>query len=163
MPKKLVLASLTLAETKKTGNALGALLRGGDVVLLNGELGAGKTTITKAVAKGLGIRSARYVVSPSYAIINEYDAKLKIYHFDLYRLESVDEFNELGAYEYFQGDGVSLIEWGDKFSEAMPKERLEILLEYAGEDKRDITITAYGKRYKEVLSHFQGTCCKKDA
>ena len=155
MPKKLALTSLSLNETKKLGNALGKALKGGDVVLLNGELGAGKTTITKSIAKGIGIKSARYVVSPSYAIINEYDAKLKIYHFDLYRLANADEFHELGAYEYLDSDGVCLIEWGDKFTEAMPNQRLELKLEHAGEKERNATLTAYGKRYEEILKELK--------
>jgi tRNA threonylcarbamoyladenosine biosynthesis protein TsaE len=152
MPKKLVLASNNLSETKKIGKALGRLLKSGDVVLLNGELGAGKTTLVKAVSTGLGIKSDHYVVSPSYAIINEYNANLKIYHFDFYRINNIDEFYELGPYEYLSGEGVCLIEWGDKFKDAMPKERLEILLEQTGTFKRRMTVTAFGRRYKEIAA-----------
>jgi tRNA threonylcarbamoyladenosine biosynthesis protein TsaE len=150
MPKKLVLLSQSPGETKNIGSKLGALLKAGDVVLLNGELGAGKTTIAKAIAKGLGIKTDHYVVSPSYAIINEYNAKIKIYHFDLYRIDHQDEFFELGADEYFQGDGVCLVEWGDKFTDAMPKERLEVLLEHVSATQRRITIKAFGKGYGEI-------------
>lgn len=155
MPKKLIFDSLILSETKKIGRTLGTLLREGDTVLLNGELGAGKTTVAKSISKGLGIKTMRYVVSPSYAIINEYDARIKIYHFDLYRLASAEEFEELGAYEYFGADGVCLIEWGDKFPDAMPKERLELLFEHAGGDKRDLTITASGNRYEKILAELK--------
>ena len=155
MPKKLVLLSQSQGETKNIGSKLGALLKAGDVVLLNGELGAGKTTIAKAIAKGLGIKTDRYVVSPSYAIINEYSAKIKIYHFDLYRIDHPDEFFELGADEYFQSDGVCLVEWGEKFADAMPKDRLEVLLEHIGTTQRRITIKAFGKGYNKITADLQ--------
>jgi tRNA threonylcarbamoyladenosine biosynthesis protein TsaE len=152
MPKKLTVNSSSLNETKKLGVKLGALLKTGDVILLSGELGAGKTTIAKAISKGLGIKSDHYVVSPSYAMINEYEADINIYHFDLYRLVSADELYDLGAYEYFQGDGVCLIEWGDRFIDAMPEERLELLLEHVTTNSRRISMTASGKRYEKIIS-----------
>ncbi|MFC1855075.1 tRNA (adenosine(37)-N6)-threonylcarbamoyltransferase complex ATPase subunit type 1 TsaE [Thermodesulfobacteriota bacterium] len=153
MPKKLKLTDLSLKNTRQIGNMIGKMLKVSDTVLLNGTLGAGKTTLTKAISKGLGIKSDHYVVSPSYAIINEYLADLKIYHFDLYRIESPDEFFELGAYEYLQGDGVCIIEWADKFVDAMPKENLSILLEEtkAGQNKRNMTLLATSKRYEAII------------
>ena len=151
MPKKLAFLSHSLSETTQFGNKLGKILKAGDVVLLNGELGAGKTALAKGISKGLGLKSARYVVSPSYSIINEYNAKIKIYHFDLYRIATLDEFYGLGAHEYFNSSGVCLVEWGDKFANAIPKKRLEILLEHTGEKERKITITAFGKRYEEIV------------
>lgn len=91
------------------GLALGKVLTGGDVVCLTGDLGAGKTTLTKSIALGLGIEE--YVTSPSYTIVNEYDGRLPLYHFDVYRINDVEEMYELGYEEYFFGSGVCVIEW----------------------------------------------------
>ncbi len=151
MPKKLAFTSFNLSNTKKIGNMLGALLAAGDIVSLNGELGAGKTTIAKAISTGLGLKSDHYVVSPTFAIINEYHADVKIYHFDFYRLGDPSELDGIGAYEYFQSDGVCLIEWGDKFADALPKERLDVLLEHAGARQRTITFSPHGKRYAKIV------------
>ncbi len=163
MPDELFFNSSSLKETVKIGKMFGGLLKSGDVVLLSGELGAGKTTIAKAISLGIGLASDHYVVSPSYAIINEYNAGTMIYHFDLYRLGSIDELYELGAYEYFQSDGICLIEWGNSFLDAMPKERVEILLEYSGENCRTLKLSAIGKRYAgliKAMGRAKGTVAK---
>ena len=104
----------SLEITEKFGEKLGSLLQAGDVICLNGELGAGKTTLTKNIAKGMGIED--YVTSPTFSIINEYYGKLNLYHFDTYRLEDVEEVSYLGFDEYFYGDGVCVIEWADRIA-----------------------------------------------
>ena len=93
----------------------------GAVVALVGPLGAGKTHLVRAIAEGLGIRDSRVVSSPTFVLIQEYDARLPIYHFDAYRLKPA-EFADLGAHEYFQGEGVCLVEWADRVGEQLPSE-----------------------------------------
>src|SRR5215471_3766694 len=100
-----------LAGTIELGRRLGELLFPGAVVALVGPLGAGKTHLVRAVAEGLGIADSRAVSSPTFVLIQEYRARLPIYHFDAYRLRSQAEFFDLGVHEYFEGDGVSLVEW----------------------------------------------------
>src|SRR5689334_18812820 len=104
----------SLAETEAFGRRLGRALFPGAVVALVGTLGAGKTHLVRAVAAGLDIADARLVSSPTFVLIQEYDARLPIYHFDAYRLDGEAAFDDLGAHEYFQGRGVCLVEWADR-------------------------------------------------
>ncbi|CAI2718470.1 tRNA (adenosine(37)-N6)-threonylcarbamoyltransferase complex ATPase subunit type 1 TsaE [Nitrospina watsonii] len=101
-------------DTQKLGERIGQLLQTGDIVLLSGDLGAGKTTLIQGIASGLKVQSNEYVRSPSFTLINEYKGRLPIYHIDLYRLDSIAEMEELGLEDYLFGQGVSLIEWGEK-------------------------------------------------
>ena len=111
------------------GMELAKKLKPGDVIALEGDLGVGKTSLTKAIAKGLGIKD--YITSPTFTIIHEYlEGRLPLYHFDVYRLDEEYEFHELGYEEYFYGEGVSLVEWADKIREFLPKDRIYIRLEY---------------------------------
>src|SRR5437868_15309738 len=109
-----------LAETVSFGHRLGALLFPGAVVALVGPLGAGKTHLVRAIAEGTGIADNRAVSSPTFVLIQEYAARLPIYHFDAYRLRSEAEFLDLGAHEYFAGNGVCLVEWADRVAGALP-------------------------------------------
>lgn len=135
----------TIEKTEEFGKLIGENLKSGDVVCLNGELGAGKTTLTKSIAKGMGIDD--YVTSPTFNIINEYYGKLNLYHFDTYRLENVDEISYLGFDEYFYGNGVCVIEWADKIKDFLPEEYIEINLNM----DRKAELIAHGKRYEELL------------
>lgn len=135
----------SLEITEKFGEKLGSLLQAGDVICLNGELGAGKTTLTKNIAKGMGIED--YVTSPTFSIINEYYGKLNLYHFDTYRLEDVEEVSYLGFDEYFYGDGVCVIEWADRIAAFLPEEYLEINIS----DDRSAELIANGDRFKNLL------------
>ncbi|MBI5411766.1 tRNA (adenosine(37)-N6)-threonylcarbamoyltransferase complex ATPase subunit type 1 TsaE [Candidatus Peregrinibacteria bacterium] len=101
-------------ETLQLGERLGKLLKPGDVVLLFGELGAGKTKLTQGIAQGLGLQRGEYVRSPSFTLVNEYRGHCPIYHIDLYRIESYAEIENLGLEETFFGDGVTLVEWAEK-------------------------------------------------
>src|SRR6266852_1307540 len=103
-----------LAATEAFGRRLGAALFPNAVVALIGPLGAGKTYLVRAIAEGLAIADSRVVTSPTFVLIQEYSARLPIYHFDAYRLRGAAEFADLGAHEYFQGDGVCLVEWADR-------------------------------------------------
>src|SRR5947209_16943385 len=114
MPQTLCFTLADLAATTAFGRRLGSVLFPGAVIALVGPLGAGKTHLVRAVAEGLGIRDSRVVSSPTFVLIQEYQARLPVYHFDAYRLPSSAEFAELGVNEYFEGDGVCLVEWADR-------------------------------------------------
>jgi len=119
----------------------------GMVICLNGELGSGKTVFTKAFANALGIEDD--VTSPTFNIIKEYpNGELPLYHMDVYRLDG--DVNELGLEEYFNGDGVTIIEWADMISDYLPKERLDINIKVTGEDSRVIILKPHGKVYEDI-------------
>lgn len=143
-----------LEETKEFGIKIGQLLKPGDILCLNGDLGAGKTTLTKSIGLGLGVED--YITSPTFALINEYDGRIPVYHFDVYRLENVEDLYDLGFDEYFYGHGVSIIEWADKIEKLIPKERIVLDIEKGIDlDSRIINITGYGSRYLEVLEELE--------
>src|SRR5262252_750105 len=132
MAESLTLALPDLAATTALGRRLAGLLFPGAVVALIGPLGAGKTHLVRAIAEGLGVSDSRVVSSPTFVLIQEYDARLPIYHFDAYRLKNPKEFAELGVQEYFAGDGVCLVEWADRVDDCLPAERLQITLRMTG-------------------------------
>jgi tRNA threonylcarbamoyladenosine biosynthesis protein TsaE len=148
----LTLEPATLDETEEFGRRLGRHLFAGAVIGLIGPLGAGKTQLVRAIAEGLEIADPRIVSSPTFVLIQEYDARLPIYHFDAYRLPSVAAFEELGAQEYFAGDGVCLVEWADRVQQVLPAERLDVRFTIIGETARCIGITAHGLRYEQLLA-----------
>src|SRR3990167_1943308 len=111
------------SETKKIGIGIGHLLRENDVVVLEGDLGTGKTTMVKGIAKGLGISNEREVSSPSFVLIHEYPARKKIYHMDWYRLKSVEGVDASLAEECFNAEGVTLVEWAERGKNILPLER----------------------------------------
>ncbi|MFS0865363.1 tRNA (adenosine(37)-N6)-threonylcarbamoyltransferase complex ATPase subunit type 1 TsaE [Fredinandcohnia sp. 179-A 10B2 NHS] len=133
-------------ETLNFSLRLAEKLQPGDVITLEGDLGAGKTTFTKGLAKGLGI--TRTVNSPTFTIIKEYQGRLPLYHMDVYRLENSDE--DLGFDEYFEGDGVTVVEWAHLIEEQLPNERLIISIEHQGDTSRKISVTPFGARYQEL-------------
>jgi tRNA threonylcarbamoyladenosine biosynthesis protein TsaE len=141
----------SLAETEALGRRLGELLFPNAVVALIGPLGAGKTHFVRAVAEGLGIRNPLAVTSPTFVLIQEYPARLPIFHFDAYRLRGPSEFLDLGVHEYFEGGGVCLIEWADRVIEALPEERLRIEIEPLDENRRRFRVTAIGLSYERLL------------
>ena len=128
--------SNSLNETIEIAKNYAKTLRGGDVVLLNGEMGAGKTAFTKGVALGLGIKSE--ITSPTYAYLNEYDGKL--YHYDCYRLTSGEDAEALGLTDYFYLDGVCIIEWAQNIESALPKKVKIVTIEKINETTRKITL-----------------------
>jgi tRNA threonylcarbamoyladenosine biosynthesis protein TsaE len=145
-----------LAATEAFGRRLGRLLFPGAVVALVGPLGAGKTHLTRAVAEGLGIADSRAVSSPTFVLIQEYRARLPVYHFDAYRLRGEGEFFDLGAHEYLEGDGVCLIEWADRVPGCIPAEHLRIELTVTGETSRRATISGHGEAYEAMVRALRG-------
>jgi tRNA threonylcarbamoyladenosine biosynthesis protein TsaE len=139
------------AATVALGRRLGARLFAGAVVGLTGQLGAGKTFLARAIAEGLGVPDSRIVSSPTFVLIQEYPGRLPIYHFDAYRLKAVAEFADLGVHEYFQGDGVCLVEWADRVEDVMPAERLHIHLEASGPTSRRLTLVPHGHSFQELV------------
>ncbi len=127
-------------DTERLGTALADVLPAGTVVALVGTLGAGKTRLVEAVATALGVPSTT-VTSPTFVLVNEYrQGRLPVYHFDTYRLKDDDEFLELGPDEYFDSDGISLVEWADRVEHLLPAERVEVTLEVTGEHERLVAI-----------------------
>ncbi|MGI6492256.1 MAG: tRNA (adenosine(37)-N6)-threonylcarbamoyltransferase complex ATPase subunit type 1 TsaE [Pelotomaculum sp.] len=134
-------------ETARLGMVLGALLRAGDMICLEGDLGAGKTCFAQGVARGMGIEGP--VSSPTFTLVNEYYGELILYHLDVYRLNSSDELEDLGYEEIFYGDGVTLLEWAERVQEALPAERLEVRIKRQPDEEaaRVIEISSRGERY----------------
>ena len=155
VPDLLTLEIASLDETMAFGHRLGPLLFPGAVLALVGPLGAGKTHLVRAIAEGLGIRDSRVVNSPTFVLIQEYSARLPMYHFDAYRLNTEPEFFDLGIHEYFAGDGVCLVEWADRVPGCLPDELLWIRIEVMGEQSRRITLEGFGVRYAELLSRLR--------
>jgi tRNA threonylcarbamoyladenosine biosynthesis protein TsaE len=145
------LAIANLTETEAFGRRLGAGLFPGAVLALVGQLGAGKTHLTRAIAEGLAVKNPAVVNSPTFVLIQEYPAKMPIYHFDAYRLSGPREFAELGVEEYFRGDGVSIVEWADKVEATLPAEHLRIAIEIVDAERRRFELSATGERYERLL------------
>lgn len=141
-------------QTMNLAKKLTELLEPGMTLLLEGDLGAGKTTFTKGIGEGLGVK--RIIKSPSYTIIREYqDGRFPLYHIDLYRLDE-NEASELGLEEYFEGNGITVVEWSSVAPAELPAERLEIRLKTDVEhfEQREIEISGVGSRYEELLRAF---------
>lgn len=141
-------------QTYKLGESLGKTLQQGDIICLTGDLGAGKTAFTKGIGSGLDVQE--FITSPTYTIINEYDGRIPLFHFDVYRLEGVEEMYELGYEEYFFGDGAVVIEWADIVQDIIPQERLWItILRGKEEDTREIIFDDSGERYQNVIKELE--------
>ena len=155
------------AQTQRLGMRLGELLQGGELILLEGQLGTGKTTFTQGLAQGLGI--TENINSPTFILLKEYANQLQpgnstnalshrrpsLYHFDLYRLDNPDEIIDLGFEDYFFSDGVSVIEWAEKAGSFWPEEHLNVRLKIMSETKRGLLFIATGQHYCELLRQFQ--------
>ncbi len=135
-------------ETHALGQRLGALLRAGDVVVLDGDLGAGKTVLAKGIAVALGITEP--VVSPTFTVVREYDAPTPLVHVDVYRLDHLQELHDLGFDDLVGGEAVTVVEWGDRVSAALPSDRLRVVLEAGdGDDDRIVSVDAAGLSWRE--------------
>lgn len=147
----------SVEKTVELGERLGQILQKGDTVCLTGDLGTGKTAFAGGIARALGIGG--YITSPTFTIVNEYEGKLPLYHFDVYRINNTDEMFETGYDEYISGGGVTVIEWAELIKEILPHERIDVNIEkddMNNTDSRLITIQFRGQRtegYERRLSH----------
>lgn len=146
--EEVVLYTKSAEETEELGCQLAKALRPGIVVALVGELGAGKTTLTKGIARGLGVPDL--IHSPTFTLIHEHQGSIPLYHFDLFRLNTRDELEDLGYESYFYGNGVTVIEWAEKVRDALPSDRLEVRITEQDSGRR-FEIRATGSNSGEVL------------
>ncbi|BDD87146.1 tRNA (adenosine(37)-N6)-threonylcarbamoyltransferase complex ATPase subunit type 1 TsaE [Desulfofustis limnaeus] len=141
----------SLESTRRFGVALGMVCRAGDIIAFGGDLGAGKTTLIQAVAKGAGVHADEYVCSPSFALLHEYQGHIPLYHLDLYRLRSADEVLALGLDDYFQRDGIALVEWYDRAPELFPVETLIVRLFPHGASGRQLHLFTEGTDWQQRI------------
>jgi tRNA threonylcarbamoyladenosine biosynthesis protein TsaE len=142
----------SIDQTEAFGKALGEVAGPGDVITLEGPLGAGKTALTQAIARGLEVDPRIYVTSPTFSLLHEYQGRIPLYHMDLYRLSGVDEIESLGFSEYFYSNGLTVIEWPERLETLMPSERLHIELAISGEASRTANLTAHGVLWQKKLA-----------
>jgi len=144
-------------QTQLLGNYLGKLAKRGDIFLLVGDLGTGKTCLVQGMAYGLGTKE--YAFSPSFVIVREYHGRLPLYHVDFYRLDHIGEIADLGLEEYFYGDGVSVVEWAEKGLQVLPQNNLLIELNYVSncETQRAISFKPRGEHYLELIKQLKST------
>jgi tRNA threonylcarbamoyladenosine biosynthesis protein TsaE len=147
---KIEILSPSVSKTIEVARLLGSKLKKGDILALSGELGSGKTCFTTGLARGLGVSEAYQITSPTFTLINEYQSKYNLYHFDLYRLNKSSEFEDLGYEEYFSGKGVVVIEWAEKIAEILPPNAFLIKLYYVDENSRRINIQGHKKTLKKL-------------
>lgn len=145
----------TLADTVSFGRLLGQLAQPGDVICLDGDLGAGKTTLTQAIAQGLAVPASEFVTSPSFALLHEYQGRMPLYHMDFYRLSDSAEIQDLGLDEYFSLSGVSVLEWCERAGGLVPETRLKINLTLEADESRlllcDLGAGAWPGRWQHIV------------
>lgn len=150
----LTLETKSTQETEQLGEIIGGLLQPGDVITLNGSLGAGKTCLARGVARGMGVMDR--VSSPTFTLINEYDGVIPLYHMDMYRLANPYELEDLGYEEYFYGSGVTLLEWAGQVEQYLPRQRLDVFITQTPgqedfEGVRVFQLVPQGERFEQML------------
>ncbi|MBI4285627.1 MAG: tRNA (adenosine(37)-N6)-threonylcarbamoyltransferase complex ATPase subunit type 1 TsaE [Chloroflexi bacterium] len=140
-------------ETQALGVQIGELAQPGDIYLLVGKLGAGKTCLTQGIAWGLGIKE--YAASPSFVLLRELHGRLPLYHVDLYRLDRTEEVADLGLDDYFYGQGVCVVEWADRGLPVLPPAHLLVEIKYLDENSRHIRLKPNGKRYLDLVAQLR--------
>ncbi len=130
------------AETSGVGAKVAAMLQAPAVVMLIGDLGSGKTTLAKGIVQALGVAPPEEVLSPTFSLVHQYEGTPKVYHLDLYRLDTLPELETLGLEDIWEERAIVLIEWGERFSSELPGERIEVRLDYDGDDGRVIEVRA---------------------
>jgi len=140
------------SDTRRLGAALAQALPAGTTVALIGTLGAGKTQLVQALAAAYGV-PPETVVSPTFVLCQEYHGRRTLYHLDAYRLKDDDEFLQLGPEEYFESDGITLIEWADRVIDCLPRQRLEIRIDVVGDTERQFRLLAIGPQLRQVVSN----------
>ena len=159
--KTVTITSHTPRQTEQIGSLLGSRLATGDIIALCGELGTGKTTLVRGMARGIGLEEGE-VASPSFTLINEYagggplaKGSLRLFHIDLYRLADARELIAIDYEEYLTADGAVVVEWADRIPQAIPAEALWIMLRYLTSESREIVLRAEGDRYKMMIEELQ--------
>jgi tRNA threonylcarbamoyladenosine biosynthesis protein TsaE len=153
--KMIEIRTSTFEETVEVGLRLGKLLRGGDVVCLEGNLGTGKTAFTSGIAEALGVKG--YITSPTFTIVNEYNSRIPLYHFDVYRITDSEEMYEMGFEEYLESNGVVVIEWANLIKDAIPKDYIRVEIGKnlnLGLNTRIISLEFIGNKYIELKKQF---------
>ena len=145
----LTITSNSAERTQQIGLLLGKLVQPGDVLLLSGNLGSGKTCLTQGIARGLGINE--YTLSPTFVLIREYYGRLPLYHIDLYRLNDSQDMLNIGLDDYLYSDGVCVIEWAEKGIPVLPHDNLLVKLVYISENERKLTFEPHGEHYDQLL------------
>jgi len=136
----------------RIGSILGGLCAPNDIICLAGELGAGKTTFTQAIARGAGTDKHEYVCSPTFAFMHEYQGKVVLYHMDFYRLGSSDDVLAMGLHEYFDSSGITVIEWYERAADLLPPEHLLVRLKITGQEHRRLTFSSPGSGWDSRLA-----------
>ncbi len=151
MPHRITIKTNSADETIAIGERLGKLLSPGNVIALYGDLGAGKTTLTRGIAAGIGLDAD--IHSPTFTLIHEHAGRIPIYHVDLYRLSSEQEVETLGLEEYIYSDGVTIIEWGDRMKSMLPVERLDITLKMTGDTERQLIFETNSEKIEKLIGN----------
>jgi len=145
-------ALATLQHTRTLGRIIGEQARPGQIVLLIGGLGAGKTTIIQAIGRGLDVDERYYITSPTFSILHEYPGRIPLYHMDFYRIIDEAELADLGIEEYFYGNGLCVVEWPERLGSLTPDNRLEIRIDITGESSRTATLAQQGSGWESMLA-----------
>lgn len=142
--------------TQEAGVALAPLVAPGDVLVLSGDLGAGKTQLTKGLARGLGV--AEPVTSPTFNLLLVHQGRIPLYHFDLYRLDTADQLEDLDYWGTLEADGVSVVEWGDRFPDSVPDDCVIVCIHITGDTSRALALEARGGRGTALVSSWAEAC-----
>lgn len=150
---RIKLVTRNIEETQVLGELMGKSARKGDIILLHGDLGAGKTTITQAIARGIEVPASYYVTSPTFSIIHEYPGRIPLYHMDLYRLSDEGEVIDLGLDEYLFKDGLSVVEWPERALALFPEHSVDLIITNIDENEREIIFQISQKELFQRFDH----------
>jgi tRNA threonylcarbamoyladenosine biosynthesis protein TsaE len=150
------------AQTLHLGELLGKLLFAGSFVALRGGLGSGKTLLAKGIARGLGVEDEGEVTSPSFVLVNEYPGQVPVYHLDLYRLENPAEVEGIGWNDFIGGPGVAVVEWAEKAADHLPGERIEVSLQWAGQERRKLEFSGRGRAARHLVKALKERWMKEE-
>jgi tRNA threonylcarbamoyladenosine biosynthesis protein TsaE len=145
------LLSRSAEETRRLGEQLGRLLEGGDAIALSGELGAGKTCFAQGLARGLGVAPEVPVTSPTFTLVGQYPGRVEMRHADFYRVDHYARLEDAGFADLLDRGGVLVVEWPERFPDALPPERIEVGIEIVSEEQRRIRLGGRGARAAEIV------------
>ena len=142
-------------ETRTLGKRIGERMEPGTVLALMGDLGSGKTVFVQGLSRGLDVPEDYYVTSPTYTLINEYPGRSPLFHVDLFRIEPHGDVEDIGLFDILSGNGIVVVEWADRLPKGLLSAHLEIRLEFSDDESRQISLSAYGQREKNLLKSLQ--------